>query len=101
MLHSIYDQSDDEAVHAHFDRVVQALAEKLPRSPSTSRKLRPDVLAFTVFPASTTRSAGAQNSRLGRFLADSVLALALFSCGRPAVRKVDRHATGAYGYFCW
>jgi hypothetical protein len=44
MPHSIYDQSDDEAVHAHFDRVVQALAEKLPRSPSTSRKLRPDVL---------------------------------------------------------
>jgi len=40
----------DEAVHAHFDLVIQALAEKLPRSPSTSRKLRPDVLAFTVFP---------------------------------------------------
>jgi hypothetical protein len=61
---------------------IQALAEKLPQSPSTSRKLRPDVLALTVFPkeiwrrircnnpASTARSADAQNSRLGRFSPD-------------------------------
>jgi hypothetical protein len=114
MLHSIYDQPDDEAVHAHFDRFIQALAEKLPRSPSTSRKLGLDVLAFTVFPrrsgarsgpttpASTARSAGAQNCHLGRFFADSVLAVTFFSCGgHPAARKVDRQATGAYGYFCW
>lgn len=30
LLHSIYDQPDAEAVHAQFDRVVDALAEKLP-----------------------------------------------------------------------
>lgn len=30
LLHSIYDQPDAQAVHAHFDRVVDALAEKLP-----------------------------------------------------------------------
>jgi 3-hydroxybutyrate dehydrogenase len=29
LLHSIYDQPDAEAVHAQFDRVVDALAEKL------------------------------------------------------------------------
>jgi transposase-like protein len=30
MLHSIYDQPDADAVHTQFDRVVDALAEKLP-----------------------------------------------------------------------
>ena len=38
LLHSIYDQPDAEAVHAQFDRVLDALAEKLPaRSPNTSK----------------------------------------------------------------
>src|SRR3954451_21218910 len=30
LLHSIYDQPDATSVHAQFDRVVDALAEKLP-----------------------------------------------------------------------
>src|SRR5581483_10801298 len=30
MLHSVYDQPDADAVHAQFDRVVEALADKLP-----------------------------------------------------------------------
>lgn len=30
LLHSIYDQPDAEAVHAQFDRVVDALTGKLP-----------------------------------------------------------------------
>jgi putative transposase len=66
MLHSIYDQPDDEAVHAHFDRFIQALAEKLPRSPSTSRKLGLDVLAFTVFPKEIWRQIWFNNPRLNR-----------------------------------
>ena len=31
MLHSIYDQPDAPSVHAQFDRVIEALAEKLPK----------------------------------------------------------------------
>jgi len=30
MLYSIYDQPHTEAVHAQFDRVLEALTEKLP-----------------------------------------------------------------------
>ena len=41
LLHSIYDQPDAEAVHAQFDRVVDALTEKLPASPTTSRPPAP------------------------------------------------------------
>ena len=31
LLHSVYDQPDAEAVHAQFDRVVDALTDKLPQ----------------------------------------------------------------------
>jgi transposase-like protein len=30
LLHSVYEQPDAESVHAQFDRVVEALDEKLP-----------------------------------------------------------------------
>jgi len=49
LLHSIYDQSDAEAVHAHFDRVVDALAEKLPAVAEYLEEGRADILAFTAF----------------------------------------------------
>src|SRR5215207_8924160 len=50
MLHSIYDQPDAEAVHAQFDRVVEALAEKLPKVAEHLETARADILAFTAFP---------------------------------------------------
>ncbi len=53
MLHSIYDQPDAGAVHAQFDRVIETLSEKLPRSPSTSRKPGP---ASSPSPRSPRRS---------------------------------------------
>jgi len=34
LLHSVYDQPDAEAVHAQFDRILDALVDKLPASPS-------------------------------------------------------------------
>jgi putative transposase len=52
LLHSIYDQSDAEAVHAQFDRVVDALAEKLPAVAEHLEEARADLLAFTGFPVS-------------------------------------------------
>ncbi len=36
LLHSIYDQPDAESVVAQYDRVLDALTDKLPRWPSTS-----------------------------------------------------------------
>ncbi len=42
LLHSIYDQPDADAVHAQFDRVIDALVHKLPdgRRPSRERSCR-------------------------------------------------------------
>lgn len=50
MLHSIYDQPDAEAVHAQFDRVITALAGKLPDVADHLEAARTDILAFTAFP---------------------------------------------------
>jgi YVTN family beta-propeller protein len=33
MLHSVYDQPDTASVHAQFDRLVAAVADKLPKGP--------------------------------------------------------------------
>lgn len=50
LLHSVYDQPDAEAVRAQFDRVIDALAEKLPTVAEHLETAREDVLAFTAFP---------------------------------------------------
>jgi transposase-like protein len=50
MLHSIYDQPDADAVHAQFDRVINALADKLPNVADHLEGARADILAFTAFP---------------------------------------------------
>jgi putative transposase len=45
LLHSVYDQPDAEAVHAQFDRVVDALTDKLPAVAEHLEQARPDILA--------------------------------------------------------
>ena len=50
MLHSIYDQPDAEAVHAQFDRVITALADKLPDVADHLEAARADILANTRVP---------------------------------------------------
>ncbi len=76
MLHSVYDQPDATAVHEQYDRVLDALADKLPAVAEHLDAARADVLAFSGFPkeiwrqiwsnnpknASTERSAGAPTS---------------------------------------
>ena len=37
-------------MHAQFDRVLDALADKLPKVAEHLEQARPDVLAFTAFP---------------------------------------------------
>ena len=68
LLHSIYDQPDTEAVHAQFDRVVDALAEKLPAVADHLDGARADILAFTVFPKEVWRQIWSNNpnERLNR-----------------------------------
>ena len=74
LLHSVYDQPDAASVHAQFDRVLDALTDKLPHVAEHLEAARADLLAFTAFPkevwrqrfgattptsGSTARSAGA------------------------------------------
>jgi transposase-like protein len=68
LLHSIYDQPDAEAVHAQFDRVVHALAEKLPQVAEHLEEARADILAFTAFPKEVWRQTWSNNpnERLNR-----------------------------------
>jgi putative transposase len=68
LLHSIYDQPDAEAVHAQFDRVINALHEKLPKVAEHLETARPDILAFTAFPKEIWRQIWSNNpqERLNR-----------------------------------
>ena len=68
LLHSIYDQPDAEAVHAQFDRVVDALAQKLPTVAEHLDAARADIVAFTAFPKQIWRQVWSNNpnERLNR-----------------------------------
>ncbi len=68
LLHSIYDQPDADAVHAQFDRVVDALAEKLPKVAEHLEGARADIVAFTAFPKEIWRQIWSNNpnERLNR-----------------------------------
>jgi putative transposase len=68
LLHSIYDQPDAESVHAQFDRVVDALTEKLPHVAEHLETARADILAFTAFPKEVWRQIWSNNpnERLNR-----------------------------------
>lgn len=68
LLHSVYDQPDATSVHAQFDRVLDAVAEKLPRVAEHLDTARADVLAFTGFPKEIWRQIWSNNpsERLNR-----------------------------------
>ena len=68
MLHSVYDQVDADSVHAQFDRLLDAVADKLPAVADHLETARPDVLAFTGFPKEIWRQIWSNNpnERLNR-----------------------------------
>jgi transposase-like protein len=68
LLHSVYDQPDAVSVHAQFDRVLDALGEKLPQVAQHLDDARADVLAFTAFPKELWRQIWSNNpqERLNR-----------------------------------
>ncbi|MCA1695610.1 MAG: IS256 family transposase [Actinobacteria bacterium] len=68
LLHSVYDQPDAEAVHAQFDRIVDALGDKLPKVAEHLDQARADLLAFTAFPREVWRQIWSNNpnERLNR-----------------------------------
>jgi transposase-like protein len=68
MLHSVYDQPDTDAVNAQFDRLLDAVADKLPAVADHLETARADILAFTSFPKEVWRQIWSNNpnERLNR-----------------------------------
>ena len=68
LLHSVYDQPDATSVHAQFERVLDAVTDKLPKVAEHLDTARADVLAFTSFPKEIWRQIWSNNpsERLNR-----------------------------------
>jgi transposase-like protein len=68
LLHSVYDQPDAASVHAQYDRILDALTDKLPTVAAHLDAARADVLAFTHFPKEIWRQIWSNNpqERLNR-----------------------------------
>jgi putative transposase len=89
LLHSIYDQPDADAVHAQFDRVVDALGEKLPAVAEHLENARADVLAFTAFPKEVWRQIWSNNpnERLNREIRRRTDVVGIFP-DRPSIIRL-------------
>jgi putative transposase len=61
LLHSIFDQPDAESVVAQYDRVLDALTDKLPKVAEHLDAAREELLAFTVFPKQIWRQIWSNN----------------------------------------
>src|ERR1700731_4932060 len=61
LLHSVFDQPDAESVAAQYDRIIDALADKLPKVANHLETAREDLLAFTAFPKQIWRQIWSNN----------------------------------------
>ncbi len=90
LLHSVYDQPDTEAVHAQFDRVADALSEKLPAVEDHLEQARADILAFTPFPKEVWRQIWSNNpnERLNREIRRRTDVVGIFPDRESIIRLV-------------
>jgi hypothetical protein len=63
LLHFIFNQLDTESVVAQYDRVLDALSDKLPKVAEHLDAARADLLAFTAFPKQIWRQIWSPNPR--------------------------------------
>src|SRR5664280_2117856 len=90
LLHSVYDQPDAKSVHAQYDRVLNALAEKLPQVAEHLDQNRADVLAFTAFPNQIWRQIWSNNpqERLNREIRRTTDVVGIFPARDSLIRLV-------------
>jgi putative transposase len=61
LLHSVLDEPDAESVVAQYDRVLDALTDKLPKVAEHLDAARAELLAFTAFPKQIWRQIWSNN----------------------------------------
>jgi len=90
LLHSVYDQPDRAAVAAQYDRVLEALRDKLPAVADHLDQARPDVLAFTAFPREIWRQIWSNNpqERLNREIRRRTDVVGIFPDRNSLIRLV-------------
>ena len=90
LLHSVYDQPDSGSVNAQFDRVLDALAEKLPKVAEHLDTARADILAFTGFPREIWRQIWSINpqERLNREIRRRTDVVGIFPSRDALIRLV-------------
>jgi transposase-like protein len=90
LLHSVYDQPDTDAVHAQFDRILEALREKLPTVAEHLDGARGDILAFTAYPKAVWRQIWSNNpnERLNREIRRRTDVVGIFPNREAVIRLV-------------